>query len=126
MRRNVLSAAALACTAVLATAVPAFADGPSPVPDTTAAPTDSGEQAAETGPSPVPSDRGAAEATPAPAPAEDTDGVTVVPRGAPDTGDAPVAGQSGGDGLLIGGGAAAVLAAGGAAVFVVRRRASGA
>ncbi|CAL9332966.1 sortase-dependent protein [Streptomyces werraensis] len=124
MRRNVLSAAALACTAVLATAVPAFADGPSPVPDTTAAPTDSGEQAAETGPSPVPSDRGAAEATPAPA--EDTDGVTVVPRGAPDTGDAPVAGQSGGDGLLIGGGAAAVLAAGGAAVFVVRRRASGA
>ncbi|MEV5151426.1 sortase-dependent protein [Streptomyces werraensis] len=124
MRRNVLSAAALACTAVLATAVPAFADGPSPVPDTTAAPTDSGEQAAETGPSPVPSDRGAAEATPAPA--EDTDGVTVVPRGAPDTGDAPVAGQSGGDGLLIGGSAAAVLAAGGAAVFVVRRRASGA
>ncbi|WP_225643556.1 hypothetical protein [Streptomyces werraensis] len=124
MRRNVLSAAALACTAVLATAVPAFADGPSPVPDTTAAPTDSGEQAAETGPSPVPSDRGAAEATPAPA--EDTDGVTVVPRGAPDTGDAPVAGQSGGDGPLIGGGAAAVLAAGGAAVFVVRRRASGA
>ncbi|MFI8209531.1 sortase-dependent protein [Streptomyces werraensis] len=124
MRRNVLSAAALACTAVLAIAVPAFADGPSPVPDTTAAPTDSGEQAAETGPSPVPSDRGAAEATPAPA--EDTDGVTVVPRGAPDTGDAPVAGQSDGDGLLIGGGAAAVLAAGGAAVFVVRRRASGA
>ncbi|MEU0580949.1 sortase-dependent protein [Streptomyces griseoincarnatus] len=125
MRRNVLSAAALACTAVLATAMPAFADDPSPVPDTTAAaPTDSGEQAAETGPSPVPSDRGAAEATPAPA--EDTDGVTVVPRGAPDTGDAPVAEQSGGDGLLIGGGAAAVLAAGGAAVFVVRRRASGA
>ncbi|WP_346085913.1 sortase-dependent protein, partial [Streptomyces thermocarboxydus] len=101
MRRNVLSAAALACTAVLATAMPAFADDPSPVPDTTSAPTDSGEQAAETGPSPVPSDRGAAEATPAPA--EERDGVSVVPRGAPDTGDAPVAAESGGDGLLIGG-----------------------
>ncbi|MFC8405579.1 sortase-dependent protein [Streptomyces griseoincarnatus] len=124
MRRNVLSAAALACTAVLAIAMPAFADDPSPVPDTTAAATDSAEQADGTGPSPVPSDRGASEATPAPA--EDTDGVTVVPRGAPDTGDAPVAEQSGGDGLLVGGGAAAVLAAGGAAVFVVRRRASGA
>ncbi len=58
----------------------AFADDPSPVPDTTSAPTDSGEQAAETGPSPVPSDRGAAEATPAPA--EERDGVSVVPRGA--------------------------------------------
>ncbi|MFC8838406.1 sortase-dependent protein, partial [Streptomyces griseoincarnatus] len=44
MRRNVLSAAALACTAVLATAMPAFADDPSPVPDTTAAATDSGER----------------------------------------------------------------------------------
>ncbi len=124
MRRNVLSAAALACTAVLATAMPAFADDPSPVPDTTAAPSDSGGQAAETDPSPVPAEPGAAE--PTPAPAEEADGVTVVPRGAPDTGDAPVAAQSGGDGLLIGGGAAAVLAAGGAAVFVVRRRASGA
>ncbi|MET8897481.1 sortase-dependent protein [Streptomyces albogriseolus] len=124
MRRNVLSAAALACTAVLATAMPAFADDPSPVPATTAVPADSGDQVAETSASPVPADPGAAEATPAPA--EDADGVTVVPRGAPDTGDAPVASQSGGDGLLIGGGAAAVLAAGGAAVFVVRRRASGA
>ncbi|WP_431993254.1 sortase-dependent protein [Streptomyces albogriseolus] len=124
MRRNILSAAALACTAVLATAMPAFADDPSPVPETTAAPADSGGQVAETGPSAVPADPGAAE--PTPAPAEEADGVTVVPRGAPDTGDAPVAAQSGGDGLLIGGGAAAVLAAGGAAVFVVRRRASGA
>ncbi|MEV7014870.1 sortase-dependent protein [Streptomyces sp. NPDC093991] len=124
MRRNVLSGAALACTAVLATAVPAFADDPSPVPDTGAtASADSGDQVSED-PSPVPAEPGAAE--PTQAPAEEAGGVTVVPSGAPDTGDAPVAAQPGGDGLLIGGGAAAVLAAGGTAVLVVRRRASGA
>ncbi|MBT3150172.1 hypothetical protein HTV45_04595 [Streptomyces sp. CHD11] len=111
MRRTVLSAAALACTAVLASAMPAFADDPSPVPDTkvaeSATPTPAQEAAPEDG---------------EPAPAEDAGGVTVVPRGAPDTGTAPASAESGGDGALIGGGAAAVLAGGGAAVFLVRRR----
>ncbi|MGN7135754.1 sortase-dependent protein, partial [Streptomyces pseudogriseolus] len=107
MRRNVLSGAALACTAVLATAMPAFADDPSPVPATTAVP-ETGDQTSGTAASPVPTDRDAAEATPVPA--EDRGGVSVVPRGAPDTGDAPAAARSGSDGLLIGGGAAAVLA----------------
>ncbi len=122
MRRNVLSGAALACTAVLATAMPAFADDPPRARDDGGPKT--GDQASETAASPVPTDRDATEATPVPA--EDRGGVSVVPRGAPDTGDAPAAARSGSDGLLIGGGAAAVLAAGGAAVFVVRRRASGA
>ncbi|MEU0287527.1 sortase-dependent protein [Streptomyces sp. NPDC052492] len=120
MRRNVLSAAALACTAVLATAVPAFADDPSPVPDTAVSTEQPRDQAAETAPSPVPAEPGTG------APAEDTGSVSVVPRGAPDTGDAPASAQAGGDGLLLGGGAAAVAAAGGAVFLVVRRRASGA
>ncbi|MER7739747.1 sortase-dependent protein [Streptomyces sp. NPDC096538] len=120
MRRNVLSAAALACTAVLASAMPAFADDPSPVPDTAVSTEQPRDQVAETAPSPAPAEPGAA------APAEDTGGVSVVPRGAPDTGEAPASAQAGGDGLLLGGGAAAVAAAGGAVFLVVRRRASGA
>jgi hypothetical protein len=48
--------------------------------------------------------------------------VAAVPKGAPDTGVAPVASHSGADGGLIGGGAAAVLAIGGGAVLLVRRR----
>ncbi|MEY7980230.1 sortase-dependent protein, partial [Streptomyces pilosus] len=56
MRRTVLSAAALACTAVLASAMPAFADDPSPVPDTAVSPVASPAPAAETDPSPVPAE----------------------------------------------------------------------
>ncbi|CAM5721365.1 hypothetical protein SHIRM173S_09108 [Streptomyces hirsutus] len=109
MRRTVFSAAALACTAVLASAVPAFADDPTPVAEATATPSVS----------PAPTD------SPEPAPAEEgsTGGVSVVPSGAPDTGAAaPESAQSGAEAGLIGGGATAVLAAGGAAVFLVRRR----
>ncbi|GAB3169162.1 sortase-dependent protein [Streptomyces incanus] len=108
MRRTVFSAAALACTALLASAVPAFADESTPVADTTATPSVSPEPTA----------------TPEPAPAEEgnTGEVSVVPSGAPDTGVAPQSAQSGADGELIGGGATALLAAGGAAVFLVRRR----
>jgi len=109
MRRTILSALACACTAVLAASVPAFADGttPSPVPSTA--------RIAGQGPSPVPS-------TPAGAPSPVPGEVSVVPSGAPDTGVVPEAGQSGGEGGLIGGSAAAVIAAGGAAVFLIRRR----
>lgn len=134
MRRTVLSALALAGTAVLAGAVPAFADGEAPSQVPTTRPVD------DTKPSAVPS-----EATPSKAPetgpskATDTrtpsavpprdkrderderGQVGVRPEGAPDTGVAPVSAESGGDGMLIGTGAAA-FAAGGAALFVVRRR----
>lgn len=108
MRRTVLSALALACTAVLAVTVPASADtSPTTVPATKA-------------PSPEPATgqvpRESAEQTDAPGTGE----VSVVPGGAPDTG-VPSA-DSGAEGGLIGGGAAAVFAAGGAAFYVVRRR----
>ena len=115
MRRTVLSAMALACTAVLASTVPAFADGTSPSP----APTRAAESVS---PTPVPSAEPSkapaqsAEPTRAPAPSE----VAEVPKGAPDTGVASA--QSGTDGALIGGGAAAVFAAGGAVFYLVRRR----
>ncbi|MFC9650461.1 sortase-dependent protein [Streptomyces sp. NPDC056937] len=120
MRRTILSATALACTAVLASTVPAFADGtPSPQkarPAATAAPT---PEPART----PPKDAGPAEA-PAQAPAKTParDQVSVVPSGAPDTGVTLVSTRSGSDAGLIGGGAAAVLVAGGAAVVVLRRR----
>lgn len=120
MRRTVLSATALAFTAVLATALPAFADDTSP----TTAPQD-----ASAAPSAVPS----APATKAPSEAEPTkdtnDGdtrpepsqVSVVPSGAPDTG--AVSGSTGtGTGVLAGTGATALLLGGGAAVVLVRRR----
>ncbi|MFJ4833151.1 sortase-dependent protein [Streptomyces sp. NPDC088747] len=108
MRRTVLSAMALACTAVLASTVPAFADGatPSPVPTTRPA-----ESAAPS-----------RAATPAPTRAPRTGEVSAVPEGAPDTGAAPVSESSGSDGTLIGGGAAAMFAGAGAAVYLVRRR----
>ncbi|GAA0925059.1 MULTISPECIES: Tat pathway signal sequence domain protein [Streptomyces violaceusniger group] len=121
MRRTVLSAMTLACTAVLATTVPAFADdATTPAPRRTAA--------ASAGP--VPSDAPARTPSPVtPAPREepaqkrDRGQVAVVPKGAPNTGvTAESSGSSGNEGALIGGGAAAVLAAGGAAVLVVRRR----
>lgn len=131
MRRTVLSALALAGTAVLAGAVPAFADGeaPSQVPTTrpaddtkpSAVPSEATpSKAPETGPSKAPETR-----TPSAAPPRDKRDergqVGVRPEGAPDTGVAPVSAESGGDGMLIGTGAAA-FAAGGAALFVVRRR----
>jgi hypothetical protein len=103
MRRTVFSAMALACTAVLAGAVPAFADGEPP----TAAPT--------------PTAQGRVAS---PTPTAVKGGVAVVPKGAPDTGVVPPAQGSGVDGGLIGGAAAAVFAVGGTAVFVVRRRRS--
>ncbi|MFD3523560.1 sortase-dependent protein [Streptomyces sp. NPDC058653] len=118
MRRTVLSAVALAGTAVLAGAVPAFADDatPSPVPSTrpSEAPAEEPSQA-------VPARTPSA----APAPARTPGQVRVVPEGAPNTGVAPVASESGNDAVLVGTGAAA-LVAGGAVVFVVRRRATGA
>ncbi|MEU6535663.1 sortase-dependent protein [Streptomyces sp. NPDC047000] len=131
MRRTVFSALALTATAVLAGAAPAFADSgtPSPVPSTrasaTAAPVpttrpSTGASAAPvTEPTVAPSDRGAS-----PAPARDTKGgqVSVVPKGAPDTGVAPESSGSGSTAGLIGGGAAAALVAGGGAFLVVRRR----
>jgi len=120
MRRTVLSAMALAATAALANTVPAFADGPSPVPSVrptaTAVPTPSAEPT-----------RAPASVSPVPTAAESTRArtgrqVSVVPKGAPDTGVTAASSGSGTEGGLIGGGAAAVLAVGGAAVFVVRRR----
>ncbi|MFC9077633.1 sortase-dependent protein [Streptomyces sp. NPDC057062] len=119
MRRTVLSALALGSTIVLAGTVPAFADGPSPVPSTRPG------AAAPAGPSPVPATRSSApSAVPSAAPTR-VNGrgqVSVVPKGAPDTGVTAVSSSSGSEGGLIGGGAAAALVAGGAAVFAVRRR----
>jgi len=122
MRRTVLSAMALACTAVLASTVPAFADATTPSPAPTVKPTEA------TSPSPVPSAKPTGGTSPSPVPsAEPTRAtspseVAVVPSGAPDTGVAPESSQSGAEGGLIAGGAAAVFAGGGAAVFLVRRR----
>lgn len=123
MRRTVLSAVTLACTAVLVGTVPAFADGGTPAP---AAP----RQA----PSAVPS-QAARAATPVPPAAAPTEAagrgqVAVVPKGAPDTGVVVSSSGTGTgtgswtrtEGGLAGGGAAAVLVAAGATVFVVRRR----
>ncbi|MEU9703973.1 sortase-dependent protein [Streptomyces sp. NPDC047981] len=117
MRSTVLTTLALAGSAVLASALPAFADGPAP--------------------SAVPTTRAGAEATPAPAPAEPTRSekpvrepapgqVSVVPEGAPRTGVAPVSEQSGTGGALMGTGAVAALGAVGAVFVVRRRRATGA
>ncbi|MFI6703881.1 sortase-dependent protein [Streptomyces sp. NPDC050509] len=138
MRRTVLSALALAATAVLAGAVPAFADGASQAPapasgtaDPTQAPTAKEPTQA---PTPVPADAEptqaparAADAEPSQAPARVADAepsqVPVVPKGAPDTGAAPASAsaESGIGGGLIGGGAAAAFAVGGATFLLVRR-----
>ncbi|MDX3531541.1 Tat pathway signal sequence domain protein [Streptomyces sp. ID05-39B] len=112
-RRTGFTALAVAGTALLIGAGPAFADGgtPTPVPSTTAtAPT----------PAPAPS-----EATPEPAPTVapgSGEQVPVVPRGAADTGEGTTAASSPGDGTLIGGSVAVAFAAGGAGVYVLRRR----
>jgi hypothetical protein len=114
MRRTVLSATALACAAVLAGTVPAFADGASPVP--------SPRESVTASPAPAESTAPGAEPTRAPAEGQ----VSVVPREAPDTGVAPAQDGSGAQTGLIGGAAAAVFAAGGAVFLVRRRRATGA
>lgn len=113
---------ALASTAVLAGAVPAFADGATPAPTNTpptatASPSDAPAPGTATPTAkPAVKDEGT-EPSRAPEPGQ----VSVVPEGAPDTGVTPAANQSGTDGVLIGTGAAA-LAIGGAAFIVVRRR----
>jgi hypothetical protein len=121
MRRTVLSAAALACVAVLAGTVPAFADGtPSPVPST--------RPGATRAPSPVPSERSGGTQAPStrpsavPSKVPGRGQVAVVPRGAANTGVASGSDSSGSDGALIGGGVAGAAALGGAAFLVIRRR----
>jgi hypothetical protein len=128
MRRTLLSALALACTAVLASTAPAFADGPTAVPSSpaAAAPTEApgtpspgtvpGEQ-----PRPVPSVSSPAPAAEQPAAPSEDGQVSTVPVGAPDTG-VTTRQSSGADGTLIGAGAGTVLVAGGAVALVVRRR----
>lgn len=122
MRRTVLSATALACTAVLAGALPAFADSADP----TAVP-----QAATSTPSPVPSTAAPAEESATPEPTRDANGtdptpvpsqVSVVPSGAPDTGTAPESDRSGATGVLVGSGAATALIGGAGTIILVRRR----
>lgn len=121
MRRTILSAVALACTAVLAGTAPAFADdGPSPVPS---APAEERASNPRTDQSVAPSEgKGRSDAQPVPAERGPGRGqVSEVPEGAADTGVATSESSSSNEGL-IGAGAGAVLLAGGAAVFVVRRR----
>ncbi|MET7652217.1 MULTISPECIES: sortase-dependent protein [unclassified Streptomyces] len=116
MPRTGLAALVVAGTALFAGAAPALADGGTPTPGATVA-----DQSA----TPAPAEDTAA--SPAPAPTRDgaTDPsavpsqVSVVPRGAADTG---VGESSGGHGQLIGGSAAAVVAAAGTGFYVVRRR----
>ncbi|MET9084498.1 sortase-dependent protein [Streptomyces sp. NPDC004237] len=117
MRRTVLSATALACTAVLGGTVPAFADGTTASPAASVAPSAAPSEA----PSAVPSTAPTRAATPAPA--RDSGQVAEVPRGAADTGvtESSSGSDSGTENVLIGGGAAVTLAAG-AVVFAVRRR----
>ncbi|MFB7497412.1 sortase-dependent protein [Streptomyces sp. NPDC056161] len=128
MRRTVLSLVAFAATAVLAGAAPAFADGPTPVPSAPkeatpvpsapkeATPVPSAPKDATAVPSAVPSRASGA------APARTPGQVSVVPKGAPDTGVVAPSSASGSRDGLLGGGAAAALVAAGGAVFVVRRR----
>ncbi|WP_217250865.1 Tat pathway signal sequence domain protein [Streptomyces sp. AC602_WCS936] len=123
MRRTILSAVALACTAVLASTAPAFADDPTPTPS---APATSAPATATPSPTAAPSEAPTPSAS-VPAPAAEpseapADGqVSVVPEGGADTGTAAPS-SSGSDAGLIGAGAGAGLLAGGAALFVVRRR----
>ncbi|MGW5608446.1 sortase-dependent protein [Streptomyces sp. NPDC003753] len=125
MRRTVLSAMALACTAVLAGTVPAFAHGASPsptVPAATASPSTAPERTAA--PTAAPERTAAptaARAVPSAAPTRARGQVSVVPSGAPDTGVTAGTSRSVSPGL-IGAGAGLVLVGGGAAVHVVRRR----
>ncbi|MFE0818468.1 sortase-dependent protein [Streptomyces sp. NPDC058794] len=118
MRRTILSAVALACTAVLAGTAPAFADDPTPAPSAPATATPGPTSAPSEAPTPSASVPAPA-AEPSEAPADGQ--VSVVPEGGADTGTA-VPSSSGSDAGLIGAGAGAGLLAGGTALFVVRRR----
>ncbi|MFJ9739794.1 sortase-dependent protein [Streptomyces sp. NPDC101166] len=106
--RTGLGALAVAGAALLATAVPASADG--------------------TGPTTVPTAPVAdASAVPTPAPEPTTDSshrgqVGVVPRGAADTGEVATSQDSTGEAGVIGAGVAAVFLAGGAGMYFVRRQ----
>lgn len=118
MRRTILTAVALACTAVLAGTAPAFADGgrtPAPAAPAESAPSrDTGRTEATPEPSvSVPAER------PTRAPADGQ--VSVVPRGAADTGVVTPSDATGTEEGVIGAGAG-VLLAGGAVLLVVRRR----
>ncbi|WP_225638817.1 Tat pathway signal sequence domain protein [Streptomyces solaniscabiei] len=121
MRRTILSALALACTAVLASAVPAFADDPTAAPSSppsAATPSPTAEPSRAPAPAPsVSSPAPAAEPSSPPAGGQ----VSAVPEGAPDTGVTTPASSGNSDGL-VGAGAGTLLAAGGAVAFVVRRR----
>ncbi|WP_318213671.1 sortase-dependent protein [Streptomyces sp. SCL15-6] len=124
MRRTILSALALACTAVLASTVPAFADDPTAAPSsppsaaTPATPSPTAEPSQAPAPAPsVSSPAPAAEPSSPPADGQ----VSAVPAGAPDTGVTTPRSSGNGDGL-VGAGAGTLLAAGGAVAFVVRRR----
>ncbi|MFD4344930.1 sortase-dependent protein [Streptomyces coelicoflavus] len=123
MRRTILSAVALACTALLAGTAPAFADDPTPVPSAPAesAPSPGAEPTRATEASPVPSVSVPAE-EPTRAPATGDGQVSVVPEGAADTGVAESADPAGNGTGLVGAGAGGVLVAGGAVLLVVRRR----
>ncbi|MFD3823726.1 sortase-dependent protein [Streptomyces sp. NPDC058625] len=131
MRRTGLSAMALACTVVLAGAMPAFADEGSPTPAPTRAVTEPSRQEATPAPAPdtdaTPAPSEATAATPVPSTEPPRAQVPVVPGGAPNTGVTPTASGSGNEGALVGGGVATagVLVAG-AAFLVRRRRATGA
>ncbi|WP_060883014.1 hypothetical protein, partial [Streptomyces caniscabiei] len=105
MRRTVLSAAALALTAVLATALPAFADDTSP----TAVPQQASEAPSAVPSAPASDHPAETEPTKAPTPGDASpvpSQVSVVPSGAPDTGTAPKSEGSGGA-VLAGTGATA-------------------
>ncbi|MFM9448927.1 LPXTG cell wall anchor domain-containing protein [Streptomyces acidiscabies] len=131
--RGVLGALVLSGVVVLTGAGVASADAPSPVPTATKVPSpepsvgDSTKAPGE--PSAVPSVLDPATA-PIGEPARDSGQVSVVPRGAADTGVGEPSGSgSSGSGssstALVGAGAGAVLLAGGAFVVVRRRRATG-
>ncbi|MGY1498698.1 sortase-dependent protein [Streptomyces sp. QTS52] len=122
MRRTVLSAVALAATAVLAGTAPAFADGTSSTtPAPSVAPTEATpEPSAE--PTQAPSEGADPVAGEAPTTWSSPSQVAEVPAGAPNTGVTQTSTDSGTPGTLIGGGAAAAFAVAGASLFVVRRR----
>ncbi|MDW6060090.1 sortase-dependent protein [Streptomyces sp. FXJ1.4098] len=122
MRRTVLSAVALACTAVLASTVPAFADEATPVPSKTRPPASRPPRGADQGPGNPRARHRRPDSPRRIAPEAGRPQVRAVPKGAPNTGVAEESSDSGVGAGLIGGGAAGVLVAGGAAVFVVRRR----
>ncbi|MCH0566979.1 MULTISPECIES: Tat pathway signal sequence domain protein [unclassified Streptomyces] len=118
MRRTVLGTLALACAAVLAGPATALADDATPSPVPTAVPS----AVPTAAPAEPTRDAGTAPSPVASVPGERTrDQVSVVPRGAADTGVPEASSPAGYADDLIGGGAAA-LVVGGATVLVVRRR----